>query len=71
MASVDKREKDLMKVEKAQKALTKAQKKYDKLQKKNTKSNSLESFMVIAATVGIVALAVAAAFVGTSSDTEA
>ena len=67
---MDKREKEMMKVQKAQKALNKAQKNYDKIQRKTSKTNSLENFMVILATVGIVALAITAIMVGTDSEPE-
>ena len=70
MSTVEKAEKDLAKIKKAQKKADKAQVKADKLQRKATKTqrktiqkNSLENFMVIVAMVGMVALAVAATVV--------
>lgn len=70
-------EKDLAKLKKLQNKADKAQVKADKLQRKATKTqrktvqkNSIENFMVIAAMVGMVALAITATIVGLNSESE-
>lgn len=58
-----KREKTALKVAKAKAEAAKAQARADKLQKKANSSKAMENFLIFAAIVGMVSLAITAAIV--------
>ena len=65
---MDKKNKREIKRAKYQKQANKAQAKADRLAAQRKRTNSMENFIMGVAVIGIVALAVTAAFVGSTSE---
>ena len=65
---MNRKERSQVKVARAHAQAAKAQAKVDKLRKKNSKRNSLENTMIIAAMLGMVVLAAVATIVGLTEE---